>query len=157
MFWNNFLILCARKGVSPSRACADLGLSNATATKWKNGATPRQHTLKKIADYFNVSTDLLLTNVHFDIQNIAVPSPDIKDMEIVTVTTTLGNTVPTSTEAFAAAAENYRKAAAKMGKRKGPTTTVSPKLFALIDGMTADEAAELERYAEFILSKKKVK
>ena len=40
-------------------------------------------------------------------------------------------------------------------KEKEPTVTVDPKLLSLIDGMSEDELADLERYAEFILSKKK--
>lgn len=40
-------------------------------------------------------------------------------------------------------------------KEKEPTVTVDPKLLSLIDGMSADELEELERYAEFLLSKKK--
>ena len=60
MFWKNFVSLCNAKGVSPNGVCADLGFSNATATKWKNGSTPRGATLKKLADYFGISTDDLL-------------------------------------------------------------------------------------------------
>ena len=59
VFWSNFISLCTRKGVSPNTVCSTLGLSNATATKWKKGAIPRQSTLKMIADYFGVSTKLL--------------------------------------------------------------------------------------------------
>ena len=42
-------------------------------------------------------------------------------------------------------------------KEKEPTgsSTVDPRLLALIDSMTEEELADLERYAEFILSKKK--
>ena len=40
-------------------------------------------------------------------------------------------------------------------KEKEPTTTVDPKLLTLIDSMNAEELADLERYAEFILSRKK--
>ena len=60
MFWNNFLILCNRQGVAPNTVCADLGLSTATATKWKNGAMPRPSTMSTIAKYFNVSVEYLM-------------------------------------------------------------------------------------------------
>lgn len=60
MFWETLSNLCNERGVSPNGVCAELGLSNATATKWKNGAVPRQSTLRKIADYFGVSVDYLL-------------------------------------------------------------------------------------------------
>lgn len=61
MFWKNFVSLCNNKSKSPNGVCADLGLSVATATKWKKGAVPRDTTLKRIADYFGVSTTELLT------------------------------------------------------------------------------------------------
>ena len=60
MFWDKFVTLCSAKGISPNGVCAELGLSTATATKWKKGAIPRDTTLKKIADYFGVTTDDLL-------------------------------------------------------------------------------------------------
>ena len=60
MFWDKFVTLCSAKGISPNGVCADLGLSTATATKWKRGAVPRDTTLKKIADYFGVSVGFLL-------------------------------------------------------------------------------------------------
>lgn len=60
MFWNKFTQLCELKGVSASAAAKDMGLSNATTTKWKGGATPRTDTLQKIAEYFGVSVPCLL-------------------------------------------------------------------------------------------------
>ena len=60
MFWKNFIFLCNQKGMAPNAVCADIGLSSAVATKWKNGAIPRSTTLKKIADYFGVSVEYLL-------------------------------------------------------------------------------------------------
>lgn len=61
MFWNNFVSLCNEKGVSPNGVCAQLGFSNATATKWKSGSVPRGATLRKLADYFGVTPEYLLT------------------------------------------------------------------------------------------------
>ncbi len=62
MFYDLFCDLCKQKNVSPTRASLEIGLSKSTATKWKNtGATPNGETLSKIADYFGVSTDYLLT------------------------------------------------------------------------------------------------
>lgn len=54
MFWNKFVLQCNNIGKSPNAVCSDLGYSRAIATKWKSGAIPRDTTLKKIADYFNV-------------------------------------------------------------------------------------------------------
>ncbi len=43
---------------------------------------------------------------------------------------------------------------ASSSKEKEPTVTIDPRLLSLIDSMTDEELADLERYAEFILSKK---
>ena len=61
MFYDRFKQLCEQKGVSCNKAALEIGLSNATPTKWKKtGATPVGETLDKIAAYFGVSTDYLL-------------------------------------------------------------------------------------------------
>lgn len=61
MFYDVFCDLCEKKGVSPTRATVEIGLSRTIGTKWKNtGATPSGDTLAKIAAYFDVSTDYLL-------------------------------------------------------------------------------------------------
>lgn len=62
MFYDLFCTLCKQKNVSPTRAALEIGLSKSTATKWKNsGATPNGDTLARIAEYFGVSTDYLLS------------------------------------------------------------------------------------------------
>ena len=63
MFYDLFCRLCQEKGVSPTRAPIEIGLSRTIGTKWKKtGATPQGDTLQKIADYFGVSVDYLLGN-----------------------------------------------------------------------------------------------
>ena len=62
MFFDIFKLLCEKKGVSPKKATEDIGLSNSITTKWKKtGATPKGDTLQRIAEYFGVTTDYLLT------------------------------------------------------------------------------------------------
>ncbi len=62
MFYDNFLNLCQQNGISVYKATKDMGIGQATATRWKQGtATPKADTLQKIADYFGVTTDYLLT------------------------------------------------------------------------------------------------
>lgn len=75
MFWENFLSLCDAKNMSPNAVCAELKLSNATATKWKQGAMPTATTLRKIAQYFNVSVSSLLVDAK-------EKSPSISDEDI---------------------------------------------------------------------------
>lgn len=60
MFWDNFVALCTQRGTSPNAVAAELKKSSGSVTAWKNGAVPRETTLKKIADYFDISIDQLL-------------------------------------------------------------------------------------------------
>ena len=62
MFYDRFKEMCTKKGVSCNKAATEIGLSNSTATKWKKtGATPDAKTISKIAEYFGVTVDFLLT------------------------------------------------------------------------------------------------
>ena len=60
MFFDILSELCQQKGISPYKACTDMGLNRSAVAKWKNGATPNGATIAKMADYFGVSTDFLL-------------------------------------------------------------------------------------------------
>ena len=63
MFFDNLVKLCVENNTTPNAVCIAVGLSEATQTKWRKGAVPRDTTLKRIADYFGVSTTELLTGV----------------------------------------------------------------------------------------------
>lgn len=59
-FYRHFLDLCLKRSKSPSKVAYEIGLSKATVGRWKKGAIPRDVTVQRIADYFNVSvTDLM--------------------------------------------------------------------------------------------------
>lgn len=60
MFSDNFVKLCARKGVNPTSVAEDLGYSRTTGSKWVNGSVPRPTTLQRIADYFGITVAELL-------------------------------------------------------------------------------------------------
>jgi transcriptional regulator with XRE-family HTH domain len=60
VFWNRFFDECSKKGTSPNAVCKAIGLSNATATGWKNGTLPKADVLVKIAKHLDVSVDYLL-------------------------------------------------------------------------------------------------
>ena len=62
MYYETFVKLCAMKGVKPATVSRETGISTATLTSWKQGKyTPKPEKLKKIADYFGVSVDYLMT------------------------------------------------------------------------------------------------
>ncbi len=52
MFYDRFKALCVQKGVSMSKACEDLGISNTMISKYKSGSVPRNSTLMDMATYF---------------------------------------------------------------------------------------------------------
>ena len=60
MFWENFLVECAKKQKSPAVVVEELGLSNSMPTSWKNGSLPQVKNRKKIADYFGITVEELM-------------------------------------------------------------------------------------------------
>ena len=74
MFWNVFFDECNKKGTSPNAVCKAIGLSNATATGWKNGTLPKADVLVKIAEHLDVSVDYLL-----GVQKKSVPDDEIRN------------------------------------------------------------------------------
>lgn len=61
MFYVNFINLCAEKSVTPAQVGREIGVSGAAISKWKSGGMPSDTTLAKLANYFGVTTDYLLT------------------------------------------------------------------------------------------------
>lgn len=62
MFYDVYVDLCRKIGKKPSVVAAELGINKSNVSNWKNnGYTPRGEALQKIADYFGVTTDYLLT------------------------------------------------------------------------------------------------
>lgn len=60
MFYDRFMKLCKENGVKPTPLVVSMGLSSSNVSIWKKGSTPRPAIVKKIADYFGVTTDYLL-------------------------------------------------------------------------------------------------
>ena len=62
MFYDRFAALCKSRGVSPSRAAEDAGLSKSTVTKWKRtpDARPTGNVIEKLTKYFGLSVAELL-------------------------------------------------------------------------------------------------
>lgn len=53
-FYDNYVKLCNEKGKSPSKVAGEIGLSKTAVNRWKNGGSPTDATVKRIADYFQV-------------------------------------------------------------------------------------------------------
>lgn len=60
MILRNISVLCAKNGISISRLEKELGLGNATIRGWDR-SSPNVDNLKKVADYFGVTVDSLIS------------------------------------------------------------------------------------------------
>lgn len=57
-----FKRLCEEKSVTPYKVGKETGIARSTLSDWKNGKSiPKQGKLQKIADFFEVSVDYLMT------------------------------------------------------------------------------------------------
>lgn len=59
MFWENYVRLCSKVGLSPNAVAKKLSISSGAVTRWKNGSVPQSAQLLKIADYFSVPVSVL--------------------------------------------------------------------------------------------------
>jgi transcriptional regulator with XRE-family HTH domain len=60
VFYEKFINLCEKHGVSPSRALTELGISKGSLSRWKEGGKPLNENKKLIADYFGITVAELL-------------------------------------------------------------------------------------------------
>lgn len=111
MFWERFVRLCADHNTKPNPVAKELGISSGAVTNWKNGAVPQSATLKRIADYFDVSVSYLLGVVD-DPDPIALIDPSKKEPPML------------------------------------------ERLNEMIQNMNKEELEDLEKFVEFLLSKK---
>lgn len=52
--------LCREKGISVTGLERELGVANSAIQKWRSATSPSVETIKKVAQYFNVSVDYLV-------------------------------------------------------------------------------------------------
>lgn len=63
MFYEKFLKLCAEANKTPSSVAGEIGLSRSAVSNWKaRGSCPTAVTAQKLADYFGVPVDYLLSD-----------------------------------------------------------------------------------------------
>lgn len=62
MFYDRFVYLCQQRGVTPTRAALDAGISKSLVSKWKvnNAKDPSPDILRRLAKYFGISIAELL-------------------------------------------------------------------------------------------------
>lgn len=79
-FWDRFYNLCIENETKPNPVCKKLGFSNSASTHWKAGQLPGATSLKKIANYFDVSTDYLLGKTDIKKEQTAEMQSDNEDI-----------------------------------------------------------------------------
>lgn len=78
-FYDNYVRLCAERGMSPSAVALDIGIKKSNVTYWKNGRNnPSDVTIVKIANYFGVSVEELLDD---GIKKDPIPKDEDEDSE----------------------------------------------------------------------------
>lgn len=79
-FYENYVFICHKAGITPSRAAKDMGFSSGICGRWKSGCIPNQTTLLTIADYFGIDVDQLTGRapLSFDPNNRNSPA-DVAD------------------------------------------------------------------------------
>ncbi len=61
MFYKNYVRLCNSVGKTPSAVALELGIQKSTVTRWSDGSAPRDATILKVADYFGVTVEDLVS------------------------------------------------------------------------------------------------
>ena len=78
MFFDILKDLCDQRNISTYKAATDIGLNRAVVAKWKTGSVPNGQTLAKLATYFDVTVDYLMTGSDAQPQKPEVSEEDIK-------------------------------------------------------------------------------
>ena len=79
-FYNNFEILCKNKGITPTYAAKEIGITQQAVSMWKKrDSVPKYETLKKIADYFGVMVEELLDIPNNVKRNLAFAASELSE------------------------------------------------------------------------------
>ena len=83
MFYDRYVSLCAKKGVSPSRAALEAGISKSLVSKWKANESkePSPEVIRKLADYFGIPAYEVLEDIQQKENPSASDSTGISDEE----------------------------------------------------------------------------
>ena len=59
-FYERFKELSNKMGTTPTTVVKALGIGTGSLSAWKNGSMPSAENIRRLSDFFNVSTDYLL-------------------------------------------------------------------------------------------------
>lgn len=83
MFYDTLNALCEERGLKLTNVINELGFSSGNLSRWKSGITPKGATIAKLANYFGVSTDYLLTGKEKTSAGIELSAEEIKIIELI--------------------------------------------------------------------------
>lgn len=81
MFYDNLVKACTMRGKSPSAVALEIGISKSTVTGWKNGTTPTDANLQKLADYFGISKTDLTGETYLKVTGAVTSTPASSDLQ----------------------------------------------------------------------------
>ena len=81
MFYDNFIKACTIRNESPSIVAEKIGLNRSSVTGWKNGATPKDATIQKLADYFGISKTDLTGETYLKLTGPVTPLPASSELQ----------------------------------------------------------------------------
>ena len=84
VFYDRFVYLCKQKGVSPTRAALDAGISKSLVTKWKTNKVqdPSPDVLRKLAKYFYITVAELMGEEAEKAPTVSDERIDMSDIDI---------------------------------------------------------------------------
>ena len=82
-FWDNFVEACAEKGVAPTTAMKQMGISTGNIARWQSGGSPSMDMLVAISTYFRRSIDFLVTGIDFkpDDERLAATTAEVSMLQ----------------------------------------------------------------------------
>ena len=86
--YGTFQKLLDKNGVTAYKVAKETGLTTATLTNWKKGRyTPKQDKLQKIAEYFDVTVDYLLSGDEPEVSEDAPVDMELQIQNLITALT----------------------------------------------------------------------
>lgn len=165
MFYDIFKQLCDDRGLTPTKASAEIGFSKGSVSYWKKrykqgeDAKPDSYTAAKIADYFGVSVDYLLGRtddpIDYDANGEALAEIPLSYVEAA------GGDMKKARAIMLAAERDAQREAALRGGELGRFSPQDAELiFALwgdTEGIDEKDVEDVRRFAAFIKERKQDK
>lgn len=166
MFFDQYEMLCRKAKKSPNGVAKEIGFSSASVTQWKNGAAPREDTLKLICEYFKVkpgyilgyTPDAQIDFAKYQIEKLTKKWAKCKDederqdlaVEIDGLRESLHDL--TFIQDIEAAADRQAKKNTRPAK-SGTGSAYAQSIYDFVDSCEAGQLADLAQYVEFLKSR----